>query len=85
MRRSAKRLIEEALRAEVDLVVDGEPYERTPRRKGSRNGWMQVARTTNGDYYPRPGVAYPLYEGLSMGDPILESAIGWPGYRWRFR
>ena len=39
MRRSAKHLIEEALRAEVGLVVDAEPYERTPRRKGSRNGY----------------------------------------------
>jgi transposase-like protein len=39
MRRSAKQLIEEALRAEVDLVIDAEPYERTPRRKGSRNGF----------------------------------------------
>ena len=39
MRRSAKELIEEALRAEVGLVVDAEPYERTPRRKGSRNGY----------------------------------------------
>ena len=39
MRRSAKQLIEEALRAEVGLVVDAEPYERTPRRKGSRNGY----------------------------------------------
>ena len=27
IRRSAKRLIEEALRAEVDLVIDVEPYE----------------------------------------------------------
>ena len=39
MRRSAKQLIEEALKAEVELVVDAEPYERTPRRRGSRNGY----------------------------------------------
>jgi transposase-like protein len=39
VRRSAKQLIEEALRAEVDLVVDAEPHERTRLRKGSRNGY----------------------------------------------
>jgi transposase-like protein len=39
MRRSATQLIEEALKAEVELVVDAEPYERTARRRGSRNGY----------------------------------------------
>ena len=39
MRHSAQQLIEEALKTEVELVVDAEPYERIPRRKASRNGY----------------------------------------------
>ncbi len=38
-RMRAEKVIEEALNLEVTLMLDAEPYERTERRRGSRNGY----------------------------------------------